>query len=240
MLGTGGIIPPPRGYFAAIQPVLERYDILLIADEVITGFGRTGRMFGSRPLWDRAGPRHPRQGPDQRLCALLRLVVGERVWEVLTQASDTLGAFSHGYTYSGHPLGAAAANAVLDIVEAEDLPGNADARRRLFPGSRLRDAFADHPLVGEVRGVGLMAAVEFVETREPRRFFDPASRSAPGWRPPAWRRASSPAPCRMATSSASRHRSSPREADVDEIVDRATRGMLKVLDSLFREGVKLA
>jgi L-2,4-diaminobutyrate transaminase len=239
VLGTGGIIPPPRGYFAAIQPVLERYDILLIADEVITGFGRAGRMFGSDLYGLEPDLVTLAKGLTSAYVPFSASVVGERVWEVLTQASDTLGAFSHGYTYSGHPLGAAAANAVLDIVVAEDLPGNADRVGAYFQ-ARLRDAFADHPLVGEVRGVGLMAAVEFVETREPRRFFDPAlqvgarvaaacleegliARAMPhgdilGFSPPL-----------IVT-----------EADVNEIVDRAARASRRVLDELARERVAVA
>lgn len=103
---------------------------------------------------------------------LSAVIVGEKVCKVLEQATDTYGAFSHGYTYSGHPVGAAAANAVLDIVEQEDLPGNAERTGGQFQ-TMLREAFADHPLVGEVRGVGLMAALEFVADREQKHRFDP-------------------------------------------------------------------
>jgi L-2,4-diaminobutyrate transaminase len=105
-------------------------------------------------------------------------LVGERVFEVMKRGSDLAGAFSHGYTYSGHPVAAAAANAVLDLVEQEDLPGNA-ARTGAYFQERLRDSFGDHPLVGEVRGVGLMAAVEFVADRAARRRFDPALKVGP-------------------------------------------------------------
>ncbi len=239
VLGTGGIVPPPRGYFAAIQPILQRYDILLIADEVITGFGRTGRMFGSELYGIEPDLVTLAKGLTSAYVPLSAAVIGQRVWEVLAQASDKLGPFAHGYTYSGHPLGAAAANAVLDIVDAEDLPGNAERVGQHFQ-SRLRDVFAEHPLVGEVRGVGLMAAVEFVASREPRRFFDPGlkiggkvaaacveegliARAMPhgdilGFSPPL----------------------SVTRDDVEEIVTRAARATRRVLDDVVRERVRVA
>jgi len=172
VLGTGGIIPPPRGYWPAIQAVLRRYDVLLIADEVVCGFGRVGAPFGC----DLYGIT-----PDLITCAkgltsayvpMSAVLIGERVAAVLEAESDRIGPFSHGYTYSGHPLGAAAANAVLDIVEREDLAGRAaTVGDHLLRG--LRAAVGDHPLVGEVRGVGMLAAVELVTDRAGRRRLDP-------------------------------------------------------------------
>jgi L-2,4-diaminobutyrate transaminase len=173
VLGTGGIIPPPAGYWAAIQEVLRKHDVLLIADEVVTGFGRTGEMFGSTAYGIEPDLITLAKGLTSAYVPLSAVVVGEKVAKVLEQATDKLGAFSHGYTYSGHPLGAAAANAVLDIVEREDLPGNA-ARTGGHFQQCLREAFADHPLVGEVRGVGLMAALEFVADKGRKQRFDPA------------------------------------------------------------------
>ena len=178
VLGTGGITPPPAGYWRAIQEVLRRHDVLLIADEVVTGFGRTGRMFGSETYDIEPDLVTLAKGLTSAYVPLSAVVVGERVAKVLEQATDELGAFSHGYTYSGHPLGAAAANAVLDIVEREDLPGNA-ARTGGHFQERLRETFADHPLVGEVRGVGLMAALEFVADKAGKRRFDPALKVGP-------------------------------------------------------------
>ncbi len=173
VLGTGGITPPPAGYWEAIQPVLRKYDILLIADEVVTGFGRTGAMFGSDKYGMEPDLVTVAKGLTSAYVPMSAAIIGEKVYEVLEAASDRLGAFSHGYTYSGHPLGAAAAMAVLDIVEREDLPGNAAITGAYFQ-ERLRGAFADHPLVGEVRGVGLMAALEFVADRARQQRFDPA------------------------------------------------------------------
>ena len=173
VLGTGGITPPPAGYWPAIQAVLRKYDVLLIADEVVTGFGRTGRMFGSETYGIEPDLVTLAKGLTSAYVPLSAVVVGEKVARVLEQATDQLGAFSHGYTYSGHPLGAAAANAVLDIVEREDLPGNA-ARTGGHFQERLRETFEGHPLVGEVRGVGLMAALEFVADKGRKQRFDPA------------------------------------------------------------------
>jgi len=173
VLGTGGITPPPRGYWAAIQAVLTKYDVLLIADEVITAFGRTGRMFGSETYAIAPDLITVAKGLTSAYVPMSACLVNERVFEVMKRGSEIIGAFSHGYTYSGHPLAAAAANAVLDIVEKEDLPGNAAATGGYFQ-QRLTEAFAGHPLVGEVRGVGLMGAIEFVADRKAKTRLDPA------------------------------------------------------------------
>lgn len=171
VLGTGGITPPPEGYWAAIQQVLTKYDVLLIADEVITGFGRTGAMFGSQKYGVAPDLITVAKGLTSAYAPLSACIVGEKVYEVLDAGAQKVGAFSHGYTYSGHPIGIAAANAVLDIVEREDIPGNAATVGDYFQ-SALKDAFEDSPIVGEVRGVGLMAAVEFVADPASKRRFD--------------------------------------------------------------------
>ncbi|MDQ1901137.1 aminotransferase [Paracoccus sp. WLY502] len=171
VLGTGGITPPPEGYWAAIQAVLRKYDVLLIADEVVTGFGRTGAMFGSIKYDMEPDLITVAKGLTSAYVPLSASIVSERVYQVMEDAADRIGAFSHGYTYSGHPIGAACANAVLDIVEREDLPGNARTTGEYFQ-SELRKAFAQMPIVGEVRGVGLMAAVEFVADRDKKTRFD--------------------------------------------------------------------
>lgn len=173
VLGTGGIIPPPAGYWEAIQQVLRKHDVLLIADEVVCGFGRIGTPFGSHRY---------NMTPDLITCAkgltsayvpMSASIIGERVWEVIRDGADKVGVFSHGYTYSGHTLGAAAANACLDVVEKEDLAGNAE-RTGSYLLRELQGALAQHPFVGEIRGVGMLAAVEFVADRERKQRFDPA------------------------------------------------------------------
>ncbi|MER9702572.1 aspartate aminotransferase family protein [Mesorhizobium sp. M0146] len=172
VLGTGGITPPPQGYWEAIQAVLKKHDVLLIVDEVITGFGRTGSMFGSQHYGIEPDLITVAKGLTSAYFPLSAAIVGEKVYRVLEDGADRVGAFSHGYTYSGHPIGAAAANAVLDIVEREDLPGNARDVGAFFQ-AQLREKFAQLPIVGEVRGVGLMGAVEFVADSHNRKRFDP-------------------------------------------------------------------
>jgi L-2,4-diaminobutyrate transaminase len=178
VLGTGGIVPPPEGYWEEIQAVLAAHDVLLIVDEVVTAFGRTGQAFGSHTYGIRPDIVTIAKGVTSAYLPLSGSIVGERVWKVLEEGTDRMGAIGHGWTYSAHPLCAAAANANLDILEREDLTGNARSTGAYFL-DRLRETFADHPMVGEVRGVGLLAALEFVADRETRTPFDPALKVGP-------------------------------------------------------------
>jgi L-2,4-diaminobutyrate transaminase len=171
VLGTGGLIPPPEGYWPAIQSVLRRYEVLLIADEVICGFGRTGADFGC-DLYDiEPDLVTVAKGLTSGYLPLSGAIVGKKVYDVMEEAADRVGAFSHGYTYSGHPIAAAAANAVLDIVEKEQLAERARTVGAYFQ-TRLQERFRDLDIVGEVRGVGLLAAVEFVADRPRKQRFD--------------------------------------------------------------------
>jgi L-2,4-diaminobutyrate transaminase len=178
VLGTGGIVPPPAGYWHAIQEVLARHDILLIADEVVTGFGRLGTMFGS----DRYGLQPDiitiAKGLTSAYAPLSGSIVSERVWQALEQGADEFGVLGHGWTYSAHPIGAAAGIANLRLIDSLGLVGNA-ADTGAYLNAALRDALAAHPHVGEVRGEGMLAAVEFVEDRATRRPFDPARKIGP-------------------------------------------------------------
>ena len=172
VLGTGGIIPPPEGYWEAIQAVLDRHDILLIADEVVTGFGRLGSHFGSHHYGIRPDLITVAKGLTSAYAPLSGVIVGDKVWQVLEQGAEQLGPIGHGYTYSAHPLGTAAGLANLEIIARENLTDNARNTGAYFQ-QRMRETFAEHPLVGEVRGVGLLAALEFAADREQRQFFDP-------------------------------------------------------------------
>ncbi|MDC4987823.1 aminotransferase [Acinetobacter baumannii] len=172
VLGTGGITPPPEGYWPAIQAVLKKYDILLIADEVITGFGRTGAMFGCEKYNIEPDLITIAKGLTSAYVPLSASIVSEKVYKVLEDGADKVGAFSHGYTYSGHPLGVAAANAVLDIIERENIPAHVNQVGGYFQ-QRMKETFANMPIVGEVRGVGLMAALEFVADPSNKTRFDP-------------------------------------------------------------------
>jgi L-2,4-diaminobutyrate transaminase len=172
VLAAGGVVAPPAGYFPAIQEVLRRYDVLLIADEVVTGFGRLGRWFGTEALGLEPDLITVAKGITSAYVPLSGCMVSERVWRAIVDGSEGT-AFGHGYTYTSHPLAAAAALANLDIIEQEGLVAQAGSRGTYLL-ARLREAVADHPLVGEVRGLGLMAAVELVASREPLRAFDPS------------------------------------------------------------------
>lgn len=172
VLGTGGLIPPPQGYWDEIQAVLQRHDVLLIADEVVCGFGRIGTAFGSHRYGIKPDLITAAKGLTSAYVPMSASLIGERVWEVVRDGAGKVGAFSHGYTYSGHPLAAAAANACLDILEREQLAENAERvgnylRELLIAGLRSNE------FVGEVRGVGMLAAVEFVADRDSKRRFDP-------------------------------------------------------------------
>lgn len=175
VLGTGGITPPPAGYWREIQAVLRRNDILLIADEVICGFGRTGADFGSTLYEMEPDLVTVAKGLTSGYMPLSGAIVGEKVYAIMEEAADRVGAFSHGYTYSGHPIAAAAANAVLDIFEKERLSDRARTVGAHFH-RRLRERFAQLEVVGEVRGVGLLGAIEFVADRHTKRRFDPQLR----------------------------------------------------------------
>ncbi|WP_417669211.1 aspartate aminotransferase family protein [Roseibium sp.] len=178
VLGTGGIVPPPEGYWDAIQTVLDKHDILLIADEVVTGFGRLGTMFGSTHCGIKPDIITIAKGLTSAYAPLSGSIISDRVWSVLEQGTDEFGPIGHGWTYSAHPIGAAAGVANLQLIDKLGLVDNA-AKMGAYFKSALHDAIADHPNVGDVRGEGLLCAVEFVEDRESRRFFDPTRKVGP-------------------------------------------------------------
>lgn len=178
IMGAGGVIAPPAGYFDAIQQVLTRHDILLIADEVICGFGRLGHMFGSTAFGMKPDLITVAKGLTSAYFPLSACMVSEKVWRVLAQGGETYGAFGHGYTYSSHPVGAATALANLALLERDGLYEQA-RNHGAYLQDRLRAAFADHPMVGEVRGMALIGAVEFVRERSTPVAFDPALKVAP-------------------------------------------------------------
>jgi L-2,4-diaminobutyrate transaminase len=170
VMAAGGVIVPPDTYFPKIQEVLDKYDVLLIADEVVNGFGRLGVSFGSVSVNMEPDLMTVAKGITSAYVPLSAVLVSDRVWEVLLDGSAKYGSFGHGYTYSAHPLAAAAAMTNLDIIERDGLVDKVAENGRLLH-ELLHSAFADHPHVGEIRGRGLMAAVEFVESREPLRPF---------------------------------------------------------------------
>ncbi|MBO0902931.1 aspartate aminotransferase family protein [Jiella sonneratiae] len=173
VLGTGGIVPPPAGYWQKIQAVLDKYDVMLVADEVVTGFGRLGSMFGSDHYGMKPDLITIAKGLTSAYAPLSGSIVSERMWEGLVKGADDLGAFGHGWTYSAHPICAAAGVANLTLIDDLNLVENVRDVGPYFLNG-LKQALEGKAHVGEVRGEGLLAAVEFVADKDDRAFFDPS------------------------------------------------------------------
>jgi 4-aminobutyrate--pyruvate transaminase len=172
VLGAGGVIVPPPTYYEKIQAVLRKYDVLLVADEVICGFWRTGRYWGSQTLG---------MAPDIITCAkalsaaylpISAVMVNDRIFRALAEESHAIGTFGHGFTYSGHPVAAAVAIETLKIYDEMNIGAHVQAVGAHLQ-AELRRRFAGHELVGEVRGVGLIGAIELVADKNSRTNFDP-------------------------------------------------------------------
>lgn len=172
IMGAGGVIVPPKTYFEKIQPVLKKYDILLVADEVICGFGRTGNMFGSETFGMEPDMVTTAKALSSAYLPISALMVKDEIADAIAKNSGKIGTFGHGYTYSGHPAAVAVALETLKIYEERDIVGHV---QEVGPHlqARLRE-FEDHPLVGEVRGIGLIAGVELVADKATKENFDPA------------------------------------------------------------------
>ena len=178
VMGTGGIIPPPEAYWSAIQAILRKYDILLIADEVVTAFGRIGYDFGCERYGITPDLITVAKGLTSGYLPLSGVIVGDKVWEVLEKGCEQFGPFGHGWTYSAHPLTLAAGIANLDIIEKEGIVEKARKTGEYFQ-QHMQNTFAQHPLVGEVRGVGLLAALEFVVNKSTKERFDASLKVGP-------------------------------------------------------------
>lgn len=167
--GAGGVIVPPPNYWPLVRQICDRHGVLLIADEVVTGFGRTGHMFGTR-LWGvKADLWCLAKGISSGYIPLGATAVSARIVQAFNGADPVLGTINHGYTYGAHPVAAAAALATLDIIEAEDIPARAAREGRYFL-ERLH-AMKRFRIVGDVRGVGLMAGIELVADQRTRAPF---------------------------------------------------------------------
>ncbi len=169
VMGAGGVLTPPATYFEKVQKVLQRHDVLMVADEVICGFGRTGNMWGSETY---------RINPDIVTCAkqlssaylpIAAVMISDPIYQAFVEQSRKLGAYGSGHTYGGHPVTAAVALETLKIYEERDIVGHV---REVTPRFQTRlHALADHPLVGEARGIGLIGAVEIVADKNSREQF---------------------------------------------------------------------
>jgi L-2,4-diaminobutyrate transaminase len=169
--GAGGVVVPPEDYFPRLRKILTKHNILLVADEVITGYGRTGEWFASDAMGIEPDMMASAKGLTSGYFPMSAAFISQEIWQVLKLGSEKLGAFSHGYTYSGHPVGAAVALANLDIMEREGL-----IKRAKEMGGYLHQqlqSLLNLPLVGEVRGKGLIAAVQLVTDKGSRETHDP-------------------------------------------------------------------
>lgn len=170
VMGAGGVVVPPATYWGKVQAVLKKYDILLVADEVICGFGRTGKLFGSMTFDMKPDIMVMSKQLTSTYFPLSALMMNERVFEPIADESNKIGVLGHGVTGAAHPVGAAIALENIKIIEERDLVANA-AEVGAYMQEQLR-TLSDHPLVGEVRGIGLIAAVELVLDKESKTAFE--------------------------------------------------------------------
>ncbi|HYF52861.1 MAG TPA: aspartate aminotransferase family protein [Salinarimonas sp.] len=171
VMGAGGAILPPEGYFEAIQAVLDRYDVMMIADEVICGFGRLGTWFGSQKLGMRPDTISVAKAITSAYLPLGAVMIPEAMYQAMLDESRKVGTFGHGFTYSGHPASCAVALKTLEIYRRDRIVEGVAAKGPRFE-ARLA-ALADHPLVGEARGIGLIGGLEIVADKATKRQFDP-------------------------------------------------------------------
>ncbi len=175
LMGAGGVLPPPAGYWEKVQAVCRKYDVLIVADEVINGFGRLGTMFAS----DYYGIDPDMMVVSKQLTSsyapLAAVLFSDEIYQGIADNTARIGTFGHGYTASAHPVSCAVGLENLKIIEERGLVENAAASGAVLQAELAR--FADHPLVGEVRGVGLIAAVELVADKATKRRFDPVGKA---------------------------------------------------------------
>jgi L-2,4-diaminobutyrate transaminase len=179
VMGTGGVVIPEGGYYAKVQAILKKHDILFMVDEVICGFGRLGTWFGSSYFDLKPDLMSFAKGLTSAYFPMSAVTVSDNVWQVLADGTPEVGMFAHGFTYSGHPAGGAVGLANIEIMENENLVQNAAEVGPYFKQC-LTERVGGHPNVGEVRGAGLMLGVEYVA--------ESGSKEAPDMTPPAHKR----------------------------------------------------
>ena len=171
LIGAGGVLVPPEGYWARVQEICRRHDILVVADEVINGFGRLGSMFACEHFGIKPDMLVVSKQITSSYQPLAAVVFSDAIYQAVADQSERFGTFGHGYTASGHPVATAVALENLAIIEERGLVANAAAMGEHLMRALRR--FADHPLVGEVRGAGLIAAVELVADKATGALFEP-------------------------------------------------------------------
>jgi 4-aminobutyrate--pyruvate transaminase len=234
-MGTGGVVLPPATYFDKIQKVLHKHDVLLVADEVITGFGRTGSWWGTQTYG---------MQPDIITCAkaltaaympLSAIMLSERIYQAMRMQSEKIGVFGHGYTYGAHPVACAVGVEALRIYEEDKIiDGVQTLSQRMGKGMH---PLADHPLVGEVRGVGLMWGVELVRNKDTREPFPADKQFGMDVQNRAFENG---LVCRsLGTAIALAPPLISTEEQIDEIVRRFKRALDSALDAYAASGEKL-
>ena len=171
IIGSGGVIVPPAGYFERVQAILKKYDVLFIVDEVICGFGRTGQMFGSDSLNLKPDMMTVAKGLSGAYQPISGLLLTDAIHDALKAGSRKHGAFAHGLTYAAHPVASAVALEALNIYRDRRIVEHVQSVAPYF-FERL-NALADHPLVGQVRGMGLLAGVEITADKATKTPFPP-------------------------------------------------------------------
>jgi len=171
-MGAGGVIVPPRTYWEKVQQVLRKYDILLVADEVINGFGRTGRLWGCQTYNIKPDVLVTSKQLTSSYMPLAAILITDEIYQAIADYTKEAGTFGHGFTTSAHPVATAVGLENVRIIEERGLVEHAAAVAPHFQQGLRR--FSDHPLVGEVRGVGLLAAIEMVSDKTTKAGFEPA------------------------------------------------------------------
>src|SRR6185503_12477195 len=170
LMGVGGVLLPPRTYFPKIQAVLAKHDVLLIDDEVITGFGRTGELWGAQAFGMQPHTLTAAKALSSAYLPISAVIVPQFLYEPMIEASGQVGLFGHGFTYSGHPVSAAVALRTLEIYEERKLYEHV---RKVAPEFQERlQALGSHALVGDARGIGLLGGLELVSNKSTKVPFD--------------------------------------------------------------------
>lgn len=178
VLAAGGVIVPPAGYFEGVQEILRKHDILLVVDEVVTAFGRTGEMFGTTRMGLEPDLIITAKGLTSAYIPMSALLLNARVFDAISAYSGRLGIFGLTLTYSGHPVAAAVAREAIAIYEEHAIPDRALGLEPVLMNG-LRERLGSHPNVGDIRGVGLLAGVQLVARRDPLTMFDAAAKFGP-------------------------------------------------------------
>lgn len=171
VMGAGGVIVPPEEYYEAMQAVLSEHDILMIADEVITGFGRTGNVFGCETMGMKPDTMSVAKQLTSAYAPLGAVMLPDHMYEAMEANSAKVGTFGHGFTYGGHPLGCAMGVKAIEIYEKRNVLGNVRDRAPIF--TARMEKLKDHPLVGDVRCKGLIGGLEIVADKATKRSFNP-------------------------------------------------------------------